>query len=98
MGSNCYRWAHCGHIIQQHLKCPQFLVAGYIGVTLCLGSACLYNVPTGYLTPCPQCERGRRYIADPRTESSDGASLSGVSSETIQSRTSRVGIDASVVE
>src|ERR1700761_1572396 len=56
MGSNCDQWAHCGHIIQQHLKCAQFLIAGYIGVTWCLGPACLHNVPTGYLTPCPQCD------------------------------------------
>jgi hypothetical protein len=44
---------------------------------------------------CAARQKGRRIIADPGTESSDGASLSGVSSE---SGDSRHGVDASAVE
>ena len=36
-------------------KCTQHLITGHIGVTCCLCSQCVHNVPSGYLGPCPQC-------------------------------------------
>jgi len=38
-----------------YLKCTQHLITGHIGVTCCLCSQCVHNVPSGYLGPCPQC-------------------------------------------
>ena len=40
-----------------HLKCTQHLITGHIGVTCCLCSQCVHNVPSGYLGPCPQCKQ-----------------------------------------
>ena len=40
-----------------HLKCTQHLITGHIGVTCCLCSQCFHNVPSGYLGPCPQCDK-----------------------------------------
>ena len=40
-----------------YLKCTQHLITGHIGVTCCLCSQCIHNVPSGYLGPCPQCEQ-----------------------------------------
>jgi len=39
-------------------KCTQHLITGHIGVTCCLCSQCVHNVPSGYLGSCPQCDAG----------------------------------------
>ena len=39
-----------------YLKCTQHLITGHIGVTCCLCSQSVHNVPSGYLGPCPQCD------------------------------------------
>ena len=35
---------------------------GHIGVTCCLCSQCVHNVPTGHMGPCPQCHPASRPI------------------------------------
>ena len=65
-------WGHMGEIIENvlkicplgtlgshngaHLKCTQILITGHIGITCCLYSQCVHNVPSGYFGPCPQWE------------------------------------------
>jgi len=51
-----------------YLKCTQHLITGHIGVTCCLSSQCVHNVPSGYLGPCPQCLRraGCVFLRDDR--------------------------------
>ena len=47
-----------------HLKYIQPIPTGHIGVTCCLYSQCIQHVPSGYLGPCPQCQRFATVVQD----------------------------------